>query len=195
MVQPTYHPVFFVDVTQDSDRAPATVSVTGEVRDYGVGCGIKFLEFDFGDGATWKSPDVNSSVVPVDTRHTYTCPGSYTITGTAVSVDWCGNLTGIKTWSVTLTQPTFAPLAVQTPGGPPYGVYLQTDDDIRMDHLSTATVEWSTGMTPEAANWQYDGDVYRTPVHTYTEGGYRDIVVTHHMGGRYVRLAKVARPA
>ena len=58
IIQPQYHPVFNVQVTQDSDRAPATVSVTGNAQE--CCCGIKYVAFDFGDGAMWRSPEVNN---------------------------------------------------------------------------------------------------------------------------------------
>lgn len=86
MIQPTYDPVFFIEIDPDSARAPVIVSITGDVIDFGFGCGIKYVEFDFGDGEIWTSAIFNASYVPVDIEHMYTCPGAYTITGSAVAV-------------------------------------------------------------------------------------------------------------
>lgn len=183
MIQPQYAPVFYVNVTQDSDRAPTRIAVTGYVLDEGFSCGIKFVVFNFGDGAVWTSPQVNGIFVPVDIEHVYTRPGVHTITGVAVSVDWCGNQTGTKTWNITLASPAFTLAAVRMPGGPPYGVYLSTTDDIRLDYLSEATVTWDDGGPPGAAGWYADGSSYRTPVYTYAAGGHRNIAVTHRYGG------------
>ncbi len=184
MIQPGYAPEFHVTVTQDSDRAPTRIAVTGYVLQEGFGpCTIKFVGFNFGDGAIWMSPEVGSFFVPVDIEHVYTRPGVYTITGGAVSVDVCGNWTVTETWNITLTPPAFTLAAVQMPGGPPYRVYLSTTDDIRLDYLSEATVTWDDGGPPGAAGWYPDGTSYRTPVYTYAAGGHRNIAVTHRYGG------------
>ena len=183
MIQPGYPASFNVNVTQDSDKAPARVAVTGYAFDGGfVYCGIKVLVFDFGDGAMWTSPGGGATVV-VDIEHVYTRPGVYTITGVAVGE--CGNnpVLGTATWNVTLTPPAFTLVAVRMPGGPPYGVYLTTTDDIRPNYLSQATVEWDDGGPPGAAGWYADGNSYRTPVYTYAAGGHRNIAVTHRYGG------------
>ena len=183
MIQPCYDPEFRVQVTQDSDRAPATVSITGYVYDNCCCCLTKYVVFDFGDGAVWRSPEVNLRYPPVDVAHIYTSPGMYTITGLAIAEDACGNQTGTDTWEITLTTPAFTLTAVQGSGGPPYGVYLSTTDDIRLGYLSEATVEWSDGGQPENAGWHVVGNEYRTPVHTYSAGGERNIVVTHRYDG------------
>ena len=183
MIQPTYDPVFHITVTQDSDKAPARIALTGRVIDEGFSCGMKVVVFDFGDGAMWTSPEGSSFIVPVDIEHVYTRPGVYTITGVAVSVDACGNQTGTETWNITLTPPAFTLAAVRMPGGPPYRVYLSTTDDIRLDYLGEATVTWDDGGAPGAAGWYADGSSYRTPVYTYAAGGHRNITVTHRYGG------------
>lgn len=184
MIQPGYEPVFNVQVTQDSDRAPATVSITGYIYDESISpCLTKVVVFDFGDGAIWTTGEVNLWFVPVNAKHIYTRPGVYTITGVAVSSDACGNDTGSETWQITLTTPAFTLVAVPVPVGPSYSVYLSTTDDIRLDYLTKATVQWNDAGPPEAAGWYRDGDSYRTPVHTYPTRGRRKIVVTHSYGG------------
>lgn len=184
MIQPCYDPRFNVQVTQDSGRAPATVSIAGYVYDE-CGCNTKVVVFDFGDGdgGIWTTGEVNLWIVQVNAKHIYAHPGVYTITGVAVGAGDCEGMTGSKTWVITLTTPEFTLVAVQVPAGPPYGVYLSTTDDIRLDYLSKATVEWGDGAPTEAAGWYRDGDSYRTPVHLYPSRGRRKIVVTHSYGG------------
>jgi hypothetical protein len=104
MIQPCYAPEFNVQVTPSSDRAPATVSITGNVIDR-CGCPTKVVVFNFGDGSVWTSGDVNLVSVPVNANHTYHLAGAYTITGTAVGGGACDGLTGSETWQITLLPP------------------------------------------------------------------------------------------
>ena len=158
-----------------------TVSITGYV--YDDCCKTKYVVFDFGDGAMWRSPIANSFIVRVDMTHIYTRPGTYTITGLGVAEDACGNATGTESWVIPLAAPALTLVAVRVPGGPPYGVYLRTTDDIRLDYLSAATVEWDDGGPPAAAGWYADRGSYRTPVYTYAARGHRKIVVTRRYDG------------
>ena len=193
MIQPGYSPVFNVQITQDSDRAPATVTVRGYVYDESVmPCDTKHLIFDFGDGAMWKSHEANAWIVWVDIAHIYTTPGTYTITGIAVAEDACGNKTGTDTWEITLTAPVFTLRVAQATDGPLHTVYLRTTDDIRMDYLSAATVAWGDGGSPEDCGWYRDGDAYRTPVHAYATRGRRKIAVTHRYEGSKDTFSEVS---
>jgi hypothetical protein len=180
MIQPTYAPEFRVDVTQDSDLAPATVSIVGDVREFS--CPTRTVMFDFGDGTLWTSPTSVSYIVPIDVSHVYTTPGEYTITGLAMGALQCEGLWATETWTITLSPPNFTLIAISVPGGPPYAVYLTTTDDIRMDYMTAATVEWEEGAPAEAADWYADDGAYRTPTHAYTQGGQRTIDVTHCYG-------------
>jgi hypothetical protein len=183
MIQPCYQPEFIVQLVQDSNRTPATLFITGYVYD-DCGCRNKVVTFDFGEGEgeLWTTGEVNAYVVPIDAKHTYTRPGVYTITGVAVGAGECDGMTGSKTWQVTFTTPSFTLVAVQAPNGPPYDVYLSTTDDIRLDYLTAATVNWGDGGPPLAAGWYWDSGMLRTATYAYAYGGHRSVVVTHSYG-------------
>lgn len=185
MIQPCYVPYWgYVQITQDSDRVPATVSIEGYVYDVSFCCLTKYVIFDFGDGALWSSPIVNSDIVLLsDIAHIYVRPGVYTITGIAIAEDGCGNQSESNTWEVSFTQPAFVLEAVQAAHGDQYDVYLRTSDDIRMDYLTGATVDWDDGTVPGTIGWSADGSSYRTPAHTYPSSGYHRIVVTNRYDG------------
>ena len=104
MIQPCYDPQFDVQVTQSSDRVPATVSIIGYVYD-DCGCNTKLVVFNFGDGGIWTSGDVDLFAVPVNAKHIYTRPGVYTITGVAVGGGDCDGMTDSETWQITLAPP------------------------------------------------------------------------------------------
>ena len=122
-------------------------------------------------------------LVQVDAAHIYLQPGTYTITGLAMASDVCGNQTDTDSWELTLGEPAFTLNAVQMSGGPEYGVYLITRDDIRMSYLSVATVDWGDGGSPDDAGWYTEGSYYRTPTHSYNSTGLRTVVVTHRYDG------------
>jgi hypothetical protein len=178
MIQPNYDPEFHLEVTQDSDAAPATVRVHGYVIDVGFGCGIKFVAISFSDDVLWSSPVLNSFYVPVDASHRYDEAGSYAITASAVAVDWCGNQVVRKTWMVTLGQPPLAFTSVQMPGGPPYQVYLQAES-MDLGCLVASTVDWGDRSVISFPQWYEEDGAYRTPAHAYSYTGPRTVVVTN----------------
>jgi hypothetical protein len=147
MIQPTYEPVFDVEVTWTSDRVPTTLTIKGEVVALGWSCQTKYLEFAFGDGATWTSAIFNSRVVPVDIQHVYTEPGAYTIVGTGVSTDSCGNLRRSKTWqvsfdpqdaiTVSVSPNPFNPATTLAYTLPAHGVASVTIYDVRGHRVAT----------------------------------------------------------
>lgn len=165
MIQPGYQPAFIGGPARVGDL---TVRIRTTVYDDGMGCPIKHVYFDFGDGAVWANPIKNKSgFLPVDIQHTYDREGSYTITGVAVAGAECENLTGSHQWVVSVGSPVFKLTAVTLPGGPPFHVYLQTTDEIRLDCLASGVVTWDEGMSPEPAGWHLEDGVYKTTVHTY----------------------------
>ena len=166
MIQPGYNPAFIGGPTQ---VGALTVRIRATVYDDGMGCPIKYVTFDFGDGARWVNPVKNKSgFLFVDIQHTYAREGSYTVTGIAEAGDECENLIGYRQWLVNVSAPSLKITAVTLPGGPPFHVYLQTTDEIRLDCLATAWVIWEQDSPAEAAGWYRDGEVYKTAVHTYS---------------------------
>jgi hypothetical protein len=115
----------------------------------------------------------------VDVEHTYSNPGVYIIRGRAESEDDCGNAVGTKAWVVAAGAPAMSLAPVMIPGGPPYRYYLQTHDEIRLDCLVSATVDWGDGSPSEPAGWYYDGGVYKTNVKSYPHTGGRTVMVAN----------------
>ncbi len=183
MVQPAYPPSFEVEIVLDSERAPATAHITGSVIDEDCS-GIRHVELDFGDGETWASGEIEAyvPVLDLDLHHTFTCPGTHTITATAEAW-WCKDSTAREEWRLTLVPPSVELEVSREPGGPPYLVYLYTASDIRLPYLSDAAVNWDDSGEPEDAGWFVEGETFRTLTHEYASGGDREIVVTHRYEG------------
>ncbi len=176
LIQPGYPPRFYVTVTQTS---ATTVKLDGSLRDYGCCCAFEFVSIDFGD-AVWTHKATESVFyVPINVEHTYSQPGAYTIVCTAVTEKWCGSEVFTKTWLVTLGTPALELIAVQTGGGPPYGVYLQTTNEIDLACLTSSIVRWSGDVLPQPTTWYNDNGVYRTPVREYMTTGVRTITVSN----------------
>lgn len=178
LIQPGYAPNFQqVTVAQ---VGATTVKVSGYVTDYGCCCNLKYVSIDFGD-AIWTSKAHDyGQFASMNAEHTYPQPGAYTIVAKAVSEDWCGNRVETRSWLVTLGVPALKLNAVQTGGGPPYGVYLQTSDEINLQCLSSAMVRWSADAQSEPTSWYLENGVYRTPVHSYPNAGVRTISVANN---------------
>ena len=175
MIQPGYDPKFLVSVTRANELS---VKVKGAVYDDGMGCNIKYAYLDFGDGV-WVSPKNKSGILFFDVEHTYGREGSYVIVGTAVADDDCGNLTGTDRWVVNVGRGAFQIKAIKLPGGPPIRVYLQTTDEVRLECLSAATVQWEKYQPPEPAGWHFEGGVYKTAIHEYSWYPYSNVTVTN----------------
>jgi gliding motility-associated-like protein len=117
---------------------------------------IDFYTWDFGDGATANTPN---------TTHTYTGPGTYTVTHTVSSIGGC---VSAVTWNVTvLDQPSanFIEFSACQNG------------TTQFDDLSTI----SGGST--IADWLWDfGDggtsVFQNPSHVYTTSGNYNVSLT-----------------
>ncbi|MCI0451339.1 MAG: hypothetical protein L0Z51_02980 [Candidatus Latescibacteria bacterium] len=173
MIQPCYDPEFHVTVSRISEM---TVSVRGYVVEFC--CGMKFVAFDFGE-SMWVSPIENSIVYIIDIQHTYTRPGSYAITSTAVATDLCYNDVETMSWLVSVGAPAMQLSAVEIPGGPPYRVYLTTTDEINLDCLTSTVVHWNIYDPPASTSWYFENGVYRTPVHEYAWSGVMSIAVSN----------------
>jgi len=172
LVQPCYDPEFNVTVTQS---AALTVSIRGYVFDYC--CGVKYTMFDFGE-AVWASTKsyYGSSV---NISHTYSSPGTYVITCAAVATDWCDNEVETRTWMVNVGAAVINVSAVQEPGGPPYGVYLTTTEQIPIECLTSSVVQWQVGAALQPTSWYLENGVYRTPGHQYPTQGVKKIQVAN----------------
>ena len=173
MIQPCYDPEFLVSVTRVGD---STVRIKGLVYDQ-CECGVKYTMFDFGD-ALWQSGKTQFGA-SVDISHTYAYPGAYVIRGYAISRDWCGNELVTATWMVNVGAPVMRIEAVEVPGGPPYGVYLTTTEDLSMNCGTPPVVQWQTNGALVPANWYLENGRYRTPVHNYTTAGNRTITIAN----------------
>lgn len=178
MIQPQYEPVFYISISQDAQHAPATVTIKGFVRDEGCCCGISSLRFELGEDAIWVSPMPAGYSHTVDIAYTYQNDGIYTITGKAVAPDWCGRQVGTKSWTIVVGRHSLALSANASQNGPPYEVHLETTDDVRPDQFVSATVDWGDGGGLESAGWYRDGEIHRTPAHTYSEEGRRTIAAS-----------------
>lgn len=178
MIQPQYLPSFHISISQDAQHAPATVTITGYVRDEGCCCGISSLRFELGDDAVWVSPLSEGYYHPVDFEWTYRNNGIYTITGKAIAPDWCGSLVGVRMWTIVVGPHSLALAASASQNGPPYEVHLETPDDVRPDQFVSATVDWGDGGGLESAGWYQDGEIYRTPAHAYSEEGQRMVTAS-----------------
>ncbi|HEU4929334.1 MAG TPA: hypothetical protein VFU38_05840 [Candidatus Krumholzibacteria bacterium] len=174
MIQPCYDPEFAITITRVSEL---TVNVRGLVYDQ-CDCGVKYTMFDFGD-AMWRSTKARYGT-SVNILHTYSSPGAYVITGTAISRDWCGNEVESQTWIVNVGATAIRLQAVEVPGGPPYGLYLTTPDEVRTECLTSSLVQWQADEPPRPTSWYWEGDVYRTPVRQYASSGVRTITIVNN---------------
>lgn len=174
MIQPCYDPEFAITITRIGDL---TVNIRGSVYDL-CDCGVKYAMFNFGD-AIWRSPRVHYGT-GVNISHTYAAPGAYVITGSAVSNDWCGSEVVHQTWIVNVGATAIRLQAVELSGGPPYGVYLTTTDEVRTECLTSSMVQWQSNEPPRPTDWYWEGDVYRTPVREYNSPGMRTITIVNN---------------
>ncbi len=174
MIQPCYDPEFLVTITRTGDL---TVSIRGLVYDQ-CDCGVKYTMFDFGD-AMWRSTKTRYGA-SVNISHTYSAPGAYVIKGTAVSRDWCGNEAVSQTWLINVGAAAIPISAVELPGGPPYGIYLTTTDEVQVDCLISSIVQWQVNGPLAPVSWYVEDGVYRTPIHEYTAAGVKTIQVTNN---------------
>lgn len=174
LIQPCYSPQFNVTITQS---APLTVTIRGYVYD-DCDCGVKYTMFDFGE-AIWGSRKSYYGA-SVNISHAYSFPGAYVIKGTAVSTDNCGNQVKSRTWMVNVGAAMMQVSAVQVPGGPPYGVYLTTSEEIPPHCLTSSHVQWQSSESPQLTTWYFEGGAYRTSVRQYASAGMRTIVVANN---------------
>jgi hypothetical protein len=173
LIQPCYDPEYHVTIERAGDQ---TVTIKGYVVDYC--CGVKYTSFDFGD-AVWSSPKSYWGA-SVDISHTYAFPGAYVITCAAISTDWCGNQVETKKWLINVGAAGMNLSAVEIPGGPPYRIYLTTTEELQMNCLTSALVQWQASESPRAESWYWENGVYRTPLHQYPTGGVKTIQVANN---------------
>jgi hypothetical protein len=144
-------------------------------------CGLSSVTFNFGD-AIWMSPPKGYGYA-IKATHTYSRPGSYMITGRAISTAWCDYEVREMSWIVNVGTTPLKVSAVKLPGGPPYRVYLTTTDEIRLDCPLSTIVQWEQYYgSPQPTTWYLENGVYRTPTHDYSSKATRTITVANSYG-------------
>jgi hypothetical protein len=190
MIQPTYDPEFILTFEQDSDVAPATVHVTGNVYDWGGYCGTADLRFETGGNTIWVSPLSGPLNHPVDFEWTFLQNGFHQIVGKATAPGYCGSEVVVRNFYVVVGSQPLPVSAVISPSAP-YEVYLETSEPVFP--RQGATVDWGDGNPPQAVSWWWNGERYRSTAHTYVDTGEMMVIasIEYSSGPPRVGAAKV----